>query len=87
MKMAVFCDIAPYNLLKVHRRFSGLAAYIIRKKRPLTALMESATTSGTSADFHKTTWHNIPEDGHLHTQFVSFVDSNTLKRSRKRTAV
>jgi hypothetical protein len=39
-----------------------LAASIIR------AIMEVASTSGTSVNFYKTTWRINPEDSHLHTR-------------------
>jgi hypothetical protein len=29
--------------------------------------MEAARTSETSVNFYQTTWHNNPEDSHLHT--------------------
>jgi hypothetical protein len=41
MKMAVFWDVAPCNLVEVYRRFRG--AFIIR-----VTMMETASTSETS---------------------------------------
>jgi hypothetical protein len=32
----------------------------------IALIMEAASTSETSVNFYQTTWHNIPEDSHLH---------------------
>jgi hypothetical protein len=32
----------------------------------IALMMEEVSVSETSADLYKTTWRNIPEDGHLH---------------------
>jgi len=34
-------------------------------------MVESVITSETSVSLCKTTWRNIPEDGHLHTRLKS----------------
>jgi hypothetical protein len=34
----------------------------------IALMMEAASTSETSVKFYKTTRHNIPEDGQLHTR-------------------
>jgi hypothetical protein len=31
----------------------------------ITLIMEAASTSETSVNFYKTTWHNNPQDSHL----------------------
>jgi hypothetical protein len=53
MKMAVFWVVAPCSLVEVYRRFIAL-------------MMEAASTSETSVNFHQTTWRNNSEDSHLH---------------------
>jgi hypothetical protein len=49
MKMAVFWDVAPSNLVEVHRRFKAIAL-----------MMGAASTSETSVKY-QTTRHNTPE--------------------------
>jgi hypothetical protein len=34
----------------------------------MALMMEAANVSETSVNFYQTTWHNIPEDSHLHTR-------------------
>jgi hypothetical protein len=47
--------------VEVYRRFRGVAASIIR-----VLMMEAASTSEMPENFYQTTWHNNPEDSHLH---------------------
>jgi hypothetical protein len=60
MKMITFCDIVPCSLVVVDRRFS-------------TKIMEAVCTSEMMVYYKETTWYNIPEGYHLHTQFVLFI--------------
>jgi hypothetical protein len=56
--MAVFWVVAPFSLMAVRRRLRGAFASI-------AVIMEAASTSETSVNFHQTVWHNNPEDSHL----------------------
>jgi hypothetical protein len=46
---------------KPHARNWFLACSLL-----ITLMMEAASTSETSVNFYQTTWHNNPEDSHLH---------------------
>jgi hypothetical protein len=37
----------------------------------IALMMEAASTSETWMKFYQTTWRNSPEDGHLHTVWVT----------------
>jgi hypothetical protein len=60
--MAVFWDVAPCNLIEVHRLWEVVAASIIR------AMKDAGSISATSVDFYQITRCNIPEDSHLQTE-------------------
>jgi hypothetical protein len=53
MKMRAFCDIAPYNLAEVDRRFRGLHHQDL--------IMEAVRTSQTTVYFEETKRPHIPE--------------------------
>jgi hypothetical protein len=53
LKMAVYCAVAPCSLEEVYRRFRG-TCYLYHQG------------AETSVNFYQTTWHNNPEDSHLH---------------------
>jgi Zn-finger protein len=42
-------------------------------------MMEAASTSETLANFYQTTWHNMPEDSHLHTNRHENLKSHSPK--------
>jgi hypothetical protein len=56
MKMTIFWDIAPCNLVEVNRRLRGAVIALIK---------EAVSTSETSVNFYETTRRNYPEDSHL----------------------
>jgi hypothetical protein len=46
----------------------------------IIALMVAAvSTSDMSVNFYQTTWHNIPEDSHLHSKEVGFFKTEPKK--------
>jgi hypothetical protein len=45
---------------------------------PCALMVEAASTSETSVNFYQTTWHNIPEDNHLHTRHHENLKSNPI---------
>jgi hypothetical protein len=59
MKMTVFWDVVACSLAKFSDVSEVFAASIIR-------VMEAASTFEKLVNFYQTTWHNIPEDRHLH---------------------
>jgi hypothetical protein len=57
IKMAVFRVVVPCSLAEFYLSFRGAIAL----------MMVAASTSETSINFYQTTWHNNPEDSHLHS--------------------
>jgi hypothetical protein len=55
--MSVFWVVTPCSLVVVYRRFRAIAL-----------MMETASTSETSANFYQTTRRNNPEDRHFNTR-------------------
>jgi hypothetical protein len=55
-----------------------LAASIIRAMSGIVLMMEAASTSEMSTNFNQTTWHNNPEDSHLHTCHCETLKSHSI---------
>jgi hypothetical protein len=68
MKIAVFWVVAPYSLVEVYQRFRGTCC--LHHQALIALMMEAASTSETSVNFYKTTWHYNPEDSHLQTEIT-----------------
>jgi hypothetical protein len=62
--MAVFLAVVPSSLVEVYRQFRD-ACCLHR-------------TSETSVKFYQTTWHNNPEDSHLHTHHHENLKSHLV---------
>jgi hypothetical protein len=45
----------------------------------IALMMEAENTSETFVNFYQTTWHNIPEDSHLHTHCRENLKSHQIK--------
>jgi hypothetical protein len=50
---------------------------MLRRVALIALMMEEASTSETSVNFYQTTLFNIPEDSHLHPQFMIFHQNGT----------
>jgi hypothetical protein len=63
LKMTVFWDVAPCNLVEVYRRFRG--ACCLHQQGVgfiIVLIMEAASTSETSVNFYNAARRNISED-------------------------
>jgi hypothetical protein len=70
--MAVFWAVAPCSLVEVSE---VLAASII------ALMMEEASTSETSVNFHQITRRNNTEDSHLHTRrYENLKSTNYMEK-------
>jgi hypothetical protein len=79
-KSSAFCDITPYSLFKVNRRF-GLSCRLqlhSRRKQEISMKQPASRAyySETSADFQRTTRRYIPEDKTLHNHHCAVWSVN-----------
>jgi hypothetical protein len=61
MRITVFWDVVPCNLVEVYRHFRGSCCL----HHHGILMMEAASTFETSVNFYQATWCNIPEDSDL----------------------
>jgi hypothetical protein len=64
MKMAVFWDVVPRDLVEVYRL--------------IALMMEASSTSETSKNFYQTTRHSIPDDSHLQNYVILHLLKNSV---------
>jgi hypothetical protein len=62
MKMTVFWDVVPYDLLEIDRRLKDASIMAI------ALMMNAVSNTEISVSFYETTWHKNPQDGHLHNR-------------------
>jgi hypothetical protein len=77
--MTVFWNVAPFSMVEVYEHFRGACCLHHQGDDDLlTALMTRASsTSEMSVNYYQTTWHNIPEDSHLQTQYCENLKSQS----------
>jgi hypothetical protein len=67
MKMTVFWDVAPCNLVEIGGRFRG--AYCLHHQTIIAIIglmMKAVSTFETSVNFYETTRRSISEDRHIY---------------------
>jgi hypothetical protein len=76
-----------YNLVEVYRLLEIHAASITELL--ITLMIQTGSTSEASVSFYQTTWRNIPEDSHLHTNSLFMATEDwilQLEMSNRKTA-
>jgi hypothetical protein len=83
LKMAVFCVVAPCNLVKVYRRFRGVSCLHHKgDANIIIALsMVAGSSSETSVNFYLTIRRNNLEDSKFHTRRSENLKSHFFKLS------
>jgi hypothetical protein len=71
--MAGFWDVVPCSLVDINQHFIG--AYCLHH--------DVISSSETSVNTYQTTWHNTPQDSHIHTHHRENLKSHKVIKTGK----